>query len=83
MRGRFLSWKMLDSREICGISETEGSRVTPRLRTVGDSRKLFLNKLMLCFVTLLRFVFEPSQMNFVLLGLSLNLDHPLYTLGWL
>jgi len=54
---------MLDSREICGISETEGSRVTPNLRTVADSSKMFPNKSMLCSVTLERFVFEPSQIN--------------------
>jgi len=64
---------MLDSREICGISETEGSRVTPRLRTVGDSSKMFPNKSMLCSETLERFVFEPSQMNSVLFELSWSL----------
>jgi len=51
----------------------EGSGVTPRLRTVGDSSKIFPNKSMLCSVTLQRFVFEPSQMNSVLFGLSRSL----------
>jgi len=61
---------MLDRREICRISEMEGSRLTPRLRTVGDSSKMFPNKSMLCSVTLQRFLFEPSQMNSVLFELS-------------
>jgi len=41
MRRRLLSWKkhMVDSRQICGISETEGSRVTPRhLSKTNDVR---------------------------------------------
>jgi len=64
---------MLVSREISGISETDGSRLTPRVRIVGDSSKIFPNKSMLCSVTLQRFVFEPSQMNSVLFGLSRSL----------
>jgi len=64
---------MLDSRKICGISETEGSRVTIRLRTVEDSNKMFPNKSMLCSVTLERFFFELRQINSVLFALSRSL----------
>ena len=61
------------TREICSVSFRVGSKITPRLRTEGDSCTVLPNKSILCSITFLRFKGEPNQMSPFLFELRQNL----------